>query len=400
MTHPTPHRLTLLGSTGSIGVQTLEVIVQLSDIGHNFDVVGLSAGHDSPAFRAQIDRFRPAYVSVATQVEAAKLQIDYPTCRVVHGSEALIQLAQLENVDLVVNALVGSVGLEPTLAALQSNKAVALANKESLAIGGHLIDRALRQGSGSLLSIDSEHHALYRCLGDRPIEEVARLLITASGGPFLRTPATQLNHVTPESALAHPTWSMGKRITIDCATMVNKAFEVIGAHQLFHVGFENIDVVIHPDSYVHSMVEFVDGSMLADIGPRDMRIAIQGILCHPRRLPTKLQRLPIEQGLRIDFEPFPHERYPAFGTMLRAAHAGGSALAAMNAADEVLISRFLNREIPFPQIASGLQAILDQWEALIAPHEKPIADIDVLRSVDAWARKQAQQVIDETTALA
>jgi len=184
---------------------------------------------------------------------------------------------------------------------------------------------------------------------------------------------------------------MGKRITIDSATMVNKAFEVIGAHHLFSVDFENIDVLIHPDSWVHSLIEFVDGSMLADLGPRDMRIAIQGILCHPRRLPTELDRLPIEQGLQIAFEPFPSEQFPAFGTVLRAAQASGSAMAAMNAADEVLISQFLNREIAFTQIAAGLEHILAQWDQDIRPGETAI-DLAALASVDAWARERAQRI--------
>jgi len=384
-------RLVLLGSTGSIGTQTLDVIDQLSDIGQIFDVVGLSAGHDSVAFRSQIDRIAPRLLAVATEADAAKLQADYPHCDVVWGSQGLLHLAQLEDADLVVNAVVGSVGLAPTLTALESNKSVALANKESLAIGGELIRHALSSGTGTLLSIDSEHHALYRCLGNRPIEEVSRLILTASGGPFLRTQSADLVHVTPEQALKHPTWSMGKRITIDCATMVNKAFEVIGAHRLFNVAFENIDVLIHPDSWVHSLIEFVDGSMLADLGPRDMRIAIQGILCHPRRLPTQLDRLAIEKGLRIDLEPFPHDQYPAFDTVLHAAKAGGSAVAAMNAADEVLISRFLNREIAFTQIATGLQVILDQWDQSIRPKEVSI-DLASLADVDAWARTEAQQI--------
>jgi len=384
-------RLVLLGSTGSIGTQTLDVIDKLSDIGHVFDVVGLSAGHDSPKFRNQIDRIQPAFVCVAGKEDAESLRVIYPHCTVVRGSQGLLHLTQLPDVDLVINAVVGSVGLAPTLAALESNKAVALANKESLAVGSALIRDALNQGSGTLLSIDSEHHALYRCLGSRPIEEISRLILTASGGPFLRTPSAELAHATPEQALQHPTWSMGKRITIDCATMVNKAFEVIGAHHLFDVDFGHIDVLIHPDSWVHSLIEFVDGSMLADLGPRDMRIAIQGILCHPKRLPTQLDRLPIEQGLQIALEPFPQSHYPAFGTVLRAAKAGGSAMAAMNAADEILIARFLNREIAFTQIAEGLQRILDQWDRSLRPRETKI-DLPVLAEVDAWARSQAQEI--------
>jgi len=385
-------RLVLLGSTGSIGTQTLDVINQLRDIGHEFDVVGLSAGHDSETFRSQIDRIRPRVIAVATEQDASKLQVDYPDLDVMWGSEGLLHLARLNDVDLVVNAVVGSVALAPTLAALELDKKVALANKESLAIGGELIRDALRIGSGKLLSIDSEHHALYRCLGNRPIEEVARLILTASGGPFLRMSEADLPKVTPEQALAHPTWSMGKRITIDCATMVNKAFEVIGAHRLFGIDFEHIDVLIHRDSWVHSLIEFVDGSMLAELGPRDMRIAIQGILCHPRRMPTELARLPIERGLRIEFEPFLTEKYPAFTTVLSAAKLGGSAVAAINAADEVLISRFLNREIAFPGISEGLQRILDQWSRVIRPGEEMV-DLQILAKVDAWSRDQARQLV-------
>ena len=384
-------RLVLLGSTGSIGTQTLDIIDRLRAIGRKFDVVGLSAGHDSEAFRSQIDCILPRFVTVVGEEEAAKLQADYPGLDVMWGSKGLLCLARLNEIDLVVNAVVGSVGLGPTLAALESNKRVALANKESLAIGGELIRDALRNGSGELLSIDSEHHALYRCLGERPIEEVARLILTASGGPFLRTSKADLPKVTPEQALMHPTWSMGKRITIDCATMVNKAFEVIGAHRLFGVDFEHIDVVIHPDSWVHSLIEFVDGSMLAELGPRDMRIAIQGILCHPQRVPTDLARLPIERGLRIEFEPFPQSKYPAFVTVLRAARLGGSAVAAINAADEVLISRFLNREIAFTEIAEGLQRTLDQWNCVIRPSERGI-DLESLSKVDAWSRDHARRL--------
>jgi 1-deoxy-D-xylulose-5-phosphate reductoisomerase len=390
MTQPAV-RLVLLGSTGSIGTQTLDVLNRLRVAGHAFDILGISAGHDSDTFRAQIDQIRPGTLAVATEQDADRLQRDYPDIRVVWGIEGLVHLARLETVDVVVNAVVGSVGLAPTLAALRANKKIALANKESLAIGGKLIQEALQCGSGELLSIDSEHHALLQCLGERPIEEVSRLILTASGGPFLRTREAELAKVTPEQALAHPTWSMGRRITIDCATMVNKAFEVIGAHWLFGIDFDAIDVVIHPDSWVHSLVEFADGSFLAELGSRDMRIAIQGILCHPRRIPTNLTRLAIEKGMQINFEPFPHAKYPAFATVLHAAKLGGSAVGAINAADEVLVARFLNGEIAFTAIAAGLQRILDRWNQEIRPSEATV-DLDALSRVDAWARAQAQRL--------
>jgi len=385
-------RVVILGSTGSIGTQTLDVIDRLGVNGTDLNIAGLSAGHDSELFRSQIDRIRPRFISVSTEEAAARLKADYPYLDVAWGNEGLVRLAQLNDAELVVNAVVGSVGLAPTLAALELGKTVALANKESLAVGGRLIQDSLQRRSGELLSIDSEHHALYSCLGERPIEEVARLILTASGGPFLRTNEADLAAVTPAQALNHPTWSMGKRITIDCATMVNKAFEVIGAHWLFGVDFEHIDVVIHPDSWVHSLVEFVDGSMLAEIGPRDMRIAIQGILSHPRRMPSSLARLPIERGLQINFEPFPPDKYPAFATVLRAAKAEGSAVAAINAADEILVSRFLEQTIAFPQIADGLKRILEDWSRMIQPDET-VVDLEVLSNVDTWSRNRARELV-------
>lgn len=384
--------LVLLGSTGSIGTQTLDVIARLREQGHVFEIVGLSAGHDSPEFRAQLDLLHPSIVTVATQEDAEHIKACYPATNVLWGSDGLRRMARLADVDLVVNAVVGSVGLNPTLAALEAGKTVALANKESLAIGGELIGDTLKRGSGHLLSIDSEHHALYRCLGDRPVEEIARLLLTASGGPFFRTSLDELPTVTPEQALRHPTWSMGRRITIDCATMVNKAFEVIGAHHLFGVGYEHIDVLIQPESWVHSLIEFVDGSMMAELGPRDMRIAIQGILCHPQRIQTGLEKLPIERGLRIDFEPFPAQKYPAFTTVLNAAKQGGTALAAINAADEILIERFLSGDILFTEIAMGLEQALTLWSERIKPREGELS-LEALSEVDAWARSQTQQMV-------
>lgn len=385
-------RLVVLGSTGSIGTQTLDVINRLREQGQVLDIVGLSAGHDSPRFRAQLDRIQPRTIAVATQEDARRLKASYPHIDVVAGTDGLLHLAQLADIDLVVNAVVGSVGLSPTLAALERGRTVALANKESLAIGGELIQDALECGSGELLSIDSEHHALYRCLGDRPVDEISRLLLTASGGPFYHTNADKLPLVTPEQALQHPTWSMGKRITIDCATMVNKAFEVIGAHRLFGVDYDHIDVLIHTDSWVHSLIEFIDGSIMAELGPRDMRIAIQGILCHPQRIRMNLERLPIERGLQLKFEPFRPSKYPAFATMLDAARLGGSALAAMNAADEVLIARFLGAQIRFTEIAVGLQRTLDSWSQQIHPNEGSVT-LSVLSDVDAWARTQANQMM-------
>jgi 1-deoxy-D-xylulose-5-phosphate reductoisomerase len=275
--------------------------------------------------------------------------------------------AMLAEVDLVVNALVGSIGLPPTLAALSLGRTVALANKESLVIGGELVNTLLQKHRGTLLPIDSEHNALFQCLRGGKLSEVKRVLITASGGPFLRTPLVKLPRVRPEEALAHPNWAMGSRITIDSATMVNKGFEIIEAHYLFSLPYERIEAIIHPGSMIHSLVEYQDGSILAELAASDMRIPIQ----------------------YMRFEPLDPDRYPAFSTVLAAAREGGTALAAINAADEILVERFLAGEIPFTGIASGLREILVRWRPVEAQYEEGTVTLRSLLAVDQWARAEA-----------
>ncbi len=353
-------RIALLGSTGSIGTQTLDVIDRLEQTGWAFDVVALAAGSNIELLIEQVRRYRPRSVSIAAKGEVEPLRRRLPKeLEIVHGPEGLLQLAEREDVDILVNAVYGAAGLAPTLAALSLGKTVALANKESIVIGGNLIGTLLADHGGTLLSIDSEHHAIHQCLHGHDPSDVFRLILTASGGPFLHADLETLATVTPEEALQHPTWSMGRRITIDSATMVNKAFEVIVAHHLYGVEYDRIDVVIQPDSYVHSLVEFCEGSIKAELGPRDMRIPIQNLLIDPHRVETGLPRLRLDRPLDIQFLPFEESRFPAYSTVIASAQKGGSALAALNAADEVLVYRFLDGEIRFTGIAAGLEAVLN-----------------------------------------
>jgi 1-deoxy-D-xylulose-5-phosphate reductoisomerase len=380
-------RIVLLGSTGSIGTQTLDVVERLNNKGYKLSVVGLAAGWNVARLTDQVKRFAPHAVCAADEGGARVLRARFPATRVLAGEDGLNELARLEGVDLVVNALVGAIGLLPTLEALSLGRTVALANKESLVIGGELVTEAVRAHGGRLLPIDSEHSALFQCLqaGDR--SAVRRLVLTASGGPFLRASQEDLDRASPEEALRHPRWAMGARISVDSATMVNKGFEVIEAHYLFSLPYERIEVLLHPGSLVHSLVEYDDGSILAQLAPVDMRIPIQYALAYPERADTGLPRLDLGTVPPIAFEPLDPDRFPAFAVVLEAAKRGGTAPAAINAADEVLVERFLKREIPFTAISRGLEAVLLRW----ADEEEgePVTRGGLL-AVDAWARKMAR----------
>jgi len=381
-----PQRIVLLGSTGSIGRQTLDVVDRLRLTGHGIEVVGLSAGRNVELLARQIESHVPQSVSVAEPDAARELQRRFPDLRVLHGDEGLRRIAGLDEVDMLVNGLVGAVGLAPTLEGLKRGRTVALANKESLVVGGDLVRHALDEHGGRLFPLDSEHSGLLQCLEAGRSDDVTRVILTASGGPFLRMEVDALARATPAEALAHPNWSMGSRITIDSATMVNKAFEVVEAHHLFDLAYERIDVLIHPESFVHALVEYGDGSVIAQLATHDMRIPIQYALTYPERRSTELPRLALAEACALHFEPLDPDRFPAFAVVLSAARAGGSAPAAVNAADEVLVARFLRGEIPFTGIASGLSAVLDRWRS--ETRDEPIS-LDVLLEVDHWARDTA-----------
>lgn len=385
-------RVVLLGSTGSIGTQTLDVIERLRRQGRSIRVVGLAAGQQVRLLSEQARAFRPEALAIASTRDVAALDRAHPETTVLSGSGGLRALAGWPDVDLVVNALVGAAGLPATIEALQEGRVVALANKESLVVGGELVREILAHHGGRLIPIDSEHCGLLQGLDAGRREDVAAVTLTASGGPFLRTPIDALARVTPDQALAHPNWSMGPRITIDSATMVNKAFEIIEAHHLFDLPFDRIDAVIHPQSLVHAWVTFADGSTIAQVAPHDMRIPIQYALTYPERVDTGLPSLDLRRA-DWTFEPIEPARFPAMETVLEAGRLGGTAPAAINAADEILVARFLREDIPFSAIASGLSHVLDVWKR--APTMGEVS-LDALHSADRHARQVAQS-FDPTT---
>ncbi len=381
-------RVALLGSTGSIGRQALDVLAGLPD---DFDVVALAAGGDARTLSEQASRVRPAAVSLSADGAAARLDLPAGTA-VERGPDALERLATRDDVDLVVVATAGIVSLRPVMAALGAGKVVATANKETLVSGGHLVmplARSLAGTNGSALDwlrpIDSEHSAIWQCLAGERMGDVERLILTASGGPFREWTVERLAAATPGDALAHPTWSMGAKITIDSATLVNKGLEVIEACWLYDVPDHRIDVVIHPQSIVHSLVEFVDGSLKAQLGLPDMRIPIQFALTYPSRKPSPAPRLPASALPTLQFDPPDNARFPGLEIARDAGRRGPRAGAALIAADEVAVARFLGGTLDFPGIPRLLAAAVERFDdrAASAPGLAELIELDA--EVRAWA---------------
>lgn len=373
-------RLALLGSTGSVGRQTLDVLTQLEG---DWQVTALAAGRNVALLGEQARRFSPRVVCVAGPQEAEQLArlMPNPPFDVLHGPQGLLACAAHSGAERVVNALVGAVGLSPTLEALRAGIDVALANKESLVIGGELVQQALQRTKARLIPVDSEHSALWQLLAGRPADEVEKLLLTASGGALRAWPLERLERATPADVLQHPNWRMGARITVDSATLVNKAFELVEARWLFGVPLERIEAVLHPQSLVHGMVQLCDGSILAHVGVPDMKVPIRYALTAPLRRPLSSPRVRWED-LTLGFGAIDPKRYPAFGHVLQAARAGGTALAAANAADEVLAARFLHGEIPFTRIAAGIERALER-------HKPQPASVEAVLEADRFARELA-----------
>jgi 1-deoxy-D-xylulose-5-phosphate reductoisomerase len=382
-------RIAILGSTGSIGTSALSVLEHLD----GFRVIGLAAGRSVARLADQILRFSPRLVSVATAEAAAELESElqqrgvpsFP--HILHGVEGLIAVATAPDVDVVLVATVGAVGLLPTYRALEHGKRVALANKETLVMAGRLMTERAAASGAEILPVDSEHNALHQCLHGVRRHDVARLILTASGGPFRTLPETEFSRITPEQALQHPTWRMGPKITVDSATLMNKGLEVIEAHWLFGFAPEQIEILIHPQSVVHSMIELVDGSILAQLGPTDMRYAIQYALTYPDRRPTPLPRLDLSRVRHLEFYPPDLDRFPCVRLAYEALRCGGTMPAVLNAANEVAVQAFLENRLPFPAIAAVIARVMREHEP-----EEPRAIEDVLRA-DAWARARAQEVI-------
>ncbi len=353
-------KIVVLGSTGSIGKSTLAIVSAWPE---QFEVVGLSAANNIELLHEQIQQFRPKKVAVLEKAKAQALRSKLGKgVEVLEGLEGIQAIATLGEVETVVSGIVGAAGLLPALAALNAGKNVALANKEVLVMAGALVRKSLDQKKGVLLPVDSEHAALFQALGVRPISEVRKMILTASGGPFLNTPLEKLEHVTPEQAVAHPRWKMGKKISVDSATMMNKGLEVIEARWLFGVAPRQIEIVVHPESLVHSIVEFVDGSMLAQLGVTDMKIPIQAALTYPQLKKGCAGYLDLTEVGALHFQKPDFEKFPILKYAFAAAEEGGTTPCVLNAANEVAVEAFLNRQIGFLDIAKVIEKALQQHE--------------------------------------
>jgi 1-deoxy-D-xylulose-5-phosphate reductoisomerase len=367
----------VLGSTGSIGVSALNVLRRQRD---RFRVVALTGGNNLELLRFQVAEFQPDFTGLVGGDPAG----EYPC-----GADCLVRAATHPDADIVLNAVVGFAGLDATLAALRAGKRVALANKESLVTGGELVLQAAREGGGELVPVDSEHSAVLQCVaGSSGEATLRRLVLTASGGPFREWPAERIAAATVAEALNHPTWQMGSKISVDSATLANKALEVIEAHHLFRLPYDRIEAVVHPQSIVHAFVEFADGSVLAQLGFPSMELPILYALTHPDRVPDGgVTRFDPIAGGDLTFEPVREDAFPAFGLGLAAGRAGGTAPAAFNAGNEVAVAAFLAGRIRFGRIAQVIGAVLDDHTPL------PAASVEVVRAADAWARQRAEELI-------
>jgi 1-deoxy-D-xylulose-5-phosphate reductoisomerase len=382
---PRRRSFALLGSTGSVGVSTLALVERFPD---RFRAVALAAGRNMAVLAEQMRRHAPDLVSVADEASAADLRQRVPgfAGRILVGSEGPLAVATHPEADLVLSALVGALGLVPTLAAVHAGKHVALANKEVLVVAGELVTQAAREQDVTLLPVDSEHNAIFQALQGHNRAEVRRIVLTASGGPFLSRPAAELATVTVAEALNHPTWKMGPKITIDSATLMNKGLEVIEARWLFDIDADHIDVVIHPQSIVHSMVEYIDGSVLAQMAVPDMTIPIGYALAYPARLPLDyLRPLDLPASGTLTFAAPDRQRFPCLDLAYRALRAGGTMPAVLNAANEIAVERFLAEDLAYREIPALVSAVMDAHEPA------PASSLDVLLAADGWARAAARQ---------
>ena len=382
--------LSILGSTGSVGTNVLKIVDAFPD---RFKVAGLAAGNNVQRLAEQIARYRPQVVSVASPEARTALArlVDLSALDVGVWPEGMVEVATHRDAQTVVASAVGAVGLVPTYRALQAGKDVALANKETLVMAGELMLAQSRLKGGKLLAIDSEHCALHQCLHRRRREDVRRLLLTASGGPFRNRPRETFKSITPAEALAHPTWSMGRKITIDSATLMNKGLEVIEARWLFGIEAERIEILIHPQSIVHSMVEFIDGTVLAQLGVTDMRLPIQYALSYPERWERAVPGMDFAKTARLDFEAPDHERFPCLRLAYKALKSGGSAPAVLNAANEEAVAAFLAGKTGFNAIPECIQEVLEAH-----PPER-LTDLGHVVATDAWARRRAREALARRT---
>ena len=383
-------RIAILGSTGSIGRSTLSVAESYPD---RFQIVTLAAGSNLEAAFEQARRWRPRVISMAAEGDAATLRTylkneGLGNIEVVHGAAGAVRVATHAEVDFVVSAIVGVAGLEATYEAVRAGKTLGLANKECLVAAGELITAEARKQGKPLLPIDSEHNAVHQCLRGGRMDEVERIWLTASGGPFLNKPLSEFASITVEQALNHPTWKMGRRITIDSATLMNKGFEVIEACRLFHLPPSKVDVIVHPQSTIHSMVEFIDGSILAQFSVTDMRLPILYALTYPERIQSDM-RFPVGDLRHLDFCPPDLKKFPCLRLAYEAAEAGGAKTVALNAADEVAVAAFLEGSIHFDEIPRIIEDVLAETNS------GTLESISQVLEADAEARRYAQQRVTD-----
>ncbi len=390
-------RLVVLGATGSIGESALKVA---RDIPERMQIVGLAAKSNAQKLAAAANEVRPESVCLLdeTQIDALRTALDYEP-RIFSGESGLLEIACLTNADMVLVAIVGTGGLRPALAAIKAGKDLAVASKEILVMAGEIVMREARDNGVNVLPVDSEHNAIFQCLetgrvraasdgGVASSTDVRRIILTASGGPFRETPRTAFDSITPEQALKHPTWNMGPKITIDSATLFNKGLEMIEAHWLFGVEMKRVEVVIHPQSIVHSMVEFIDGSTLAQLSYSDMCFPIQYAVTWPDRVANSLPPLDFSKLSKLEFSIPRYEDFPALNLARRAGEIGGTLPAVMNAANEIAVAAFLDRKLTFPEIWRIVEQVMNQHPPVAH------ADLDAILGADQWARAQAQGCVE------
>ncbi|MCM3128750.1 1-deoxy-D-xylulose-5-phosphate reductoisomerase [Paenibacillus provencensis] len=377
-------KISVLGSTGSIGTQTLDVISMHPD---KFQVEGLSAGSNVELLIEQANVYRPKKVSVGRMDDVDIVKSNVPAgTEVYFGEEGLIEVAAGTDAEMVITAVMGSVGLKSTLAAIKEQKQIGLANKETLVTAGHLVTSLAKDKDVQIIPVDSEHSAIFQCLNGEEIREVKNITLTASGGSFRNLSRDQLQHVTVEDALKHPNWSMGSKITIDSATMVNKGLEVIEARWLFGLPYEQINVLLHPESIIHSFVEFQDTSMIAQMGNPDMRVPIQYALTYPKRLPSPAKSLSLTEIGSLHFKEMDMERFPCLRLAFECGKMGGTATTAFNAANEVAVARFLKGEISFLKIEEIIERVIEAHSNELNP------DLSEIDRVDQYVRTLAGQM--------
>ena len=395
-------KLTVLGATGSIGLNTLEIVRQFP---HKFKIEALSCRSSIERLVEQIKEFQPRLVCVDNSEQARELREtfrDGNSCtetEFVWGVEGLVQVSSDPEVDLVVAGIVGAAGLQPTFSAVQAGKTVAVANKEPLVMAGELFVQTANKTGAKLLPTDSEHNAIFQALHGESPERIARLILTASGGPFRDLPLKEFEKITLAEALSHPNWEMGRKISIDSATMMNKGLEIIEAHWLFNTPVENIDVLMQRESIIHSMVEFVDGSFLAQMGLPDMRVPIAYCLGWPERLPLKIPRLDPLSMSALHFEMIDPQRYPCLPLAIKVAKQGGAAPAVLNGANETVVTAFLGEEIRFVEIAETIAAVIKDFEKALHQVDVPsflqkIRTLEDAEHADKWGRKQARKILE------